>query len=42
MNLKPFQYVEAASVDDALEALTAYGEGARIIAGGRPARADCG
>ncbi|MDP9343383.1 MAG: xanthine dehydrogenase family protein subunit M [Actinomycetota bacterium] len=34
MNLKPFEYVEAKSVEDALEALSAYGDGARVIAGG--------
>jgi carbon-monoxide dehydrogenase medium subunit len=34
VNLKPFEYVEAKSVEDAVEALSAYGDGARIIAGG--------
>jgi carbon-monoxide dehydrogenase medium subunit len=34
VNLKPFEYVEATSVQEAVEALSAYGDGARIIAGG--------
>jgi carbon-monoxide dehydrogenase medium subunit len=34
VNLKPFEYVEAKSVDDAVEALSTYGDGARVIAGG--------
>ena len=34
MNLKPFEYVEAASVEDALDALSTHGDGARVIAGG--------
>jgi len=34
VNLKPFEYVEATSLDDALKALDAYGDEARIVAGG--------
>jgi len=34
MILRPFQYVECATVADAVEALVAHGEAARLVAGG--------